>query len=719
MEVDKEEEIPDDRFYIVDDCISILDERKRHSWVRDDISNKCLICEKEFGLLRRRHHCRSCGGLFCWECSSTSITIPKFIESCPKPEYNPSSLRTKALETLGYNSKDERVCLICHKKIKNIMEISDLVKIFNNIVLDIPTYKKMACVSKSWNKIAKFYMSNFKEIQYYLPDHIYTEREKHMLWVNRKHLSGHSRWLIPLIKSIDWKNISVYNKKEVIELLYKPRTTSCTQLMCSQKCNESFTPEDSIICLYPYISEKEVRNYIFQSLSKASIEELLSYLPYLVYSIRFYYNKIKNKCQISDYLIHISSQNYIFLNYFYWELNIQMVDKEYKSIYHNIKLKLLDNVDRACSEENKEILMNSEGFFKNLCLLVEKNQNITSLKEIIRDHMLYKNYFENYPISLPIQPSQLTIGIDVDNIESKQSATRPVLIPFNCISKKGSDDFDNHTFAVLFKREDVRKDYIISKVILLMDLIIHRELGINMDLVHYAILPLDEKQGFVEIVPNCETVYNIHEKLKFTIQNYIIENNGDLPMEVLRERFVKSCAGYCVISYLLGIGDRHLDNIMITQDGHLFHIDFSYILGFDPKIITNSAFGGSEIRLTSDMIDMMGGFESKHYKRFKELCNTCYNCLRQHSNLFYILLSMLHYYKPSIDGHGVFNNRMIEKHIIDKFIPFESNYEAKIHINTKLSNNTHETLGTSISDLFHYYNKETSFTNFFKGILWK
>ena len=67
---------------------------------------------------------------------------------------------------------------------------------------------------------------------------------------------------------------------------------------------------------------------------------------------------------------------------------------------------------------------------------------------------------------------------------------------------------------------------------------------------------------------------------------------------------------------------------------------------------------------------------------------------------------MLNNYVPEIDGKGSFSKQIIEKHIIDKFIPFENNYEARIHINTKLTNTTHESLGTSIIDFFHYYKKE-------------
>jgi len=59
-------------------------------WVPDEWSNTCKECRRMFTLVRRRHHCRACGHLFCARCTSNRLE----------------------LRDLGYN-KEQRVCNSC------------------------------------------------------------------------------------------------------------------------------------------------------------------------------------------------------------------------------------------------------------------------------------------------------------------------------------------------------------------------------------------------------------------------------------------------------------------------------------------------------------------------------------------------------------------------------------------------------------------------------
>ena len=45
-------------------------------WEKNDDVSKCRACTKDFGLIRRRHHCRNCGRIFCNDCSDKVCPIP-------------------------------------------------------------------------------------------------------------------------------------------------------------------------------------------------------------------------------------------------------------------------------------------------------------------------------------------------------------------------------------------------------------------------------------------------------------------------------------------------------------------------------------------------------------------------------------------------------------------------------------------------------------------
>eukprot|EP00474_Spongospora_subterranea_P002699 CRZ03157.1 hypothetical protein [Spongospora subterranea] len=53
------------------------------NWMNDGDSKNCLICDRQFGIGRRKHHCRECGGLVCKSCSKSRLIVEKTNRSSP------------------------------------------------------------------------------------------------------------------------------------------------------------------------------------------------------------------------------------------------------------------------------------------------------------------------------------------------------------------------------------------------------------------------------------------------------------------------------------------------------------------------------------------------------------------------------------------------------------------------------------------------------------
>ena len=181
-------------------------------------------------------------------------------------------------------------------------------------------------------------------------------------------------------------------------------------------------------------------------------------------------------------------------------------------------------------------------------------------------------------------------------------------------------------YSLIFKSgDDLRQDQLVVQMLLLMDDLL-KEQGLDLQLTPYRCLATAPGEGLVERVPDCLPLAQVLAEHRGDIRRYLqqVHPRADAPYGIEPEcldTFVKSCAGYCVAMYLLGVGDRHLDNLMLRSSGALFHIDFGYILGRDPKPFP------PPMKLCKEMVEAMGGADSKLYVRFRLFCCEAFNIL--------------------------------------------------------------------------------------------
>ena len=106
-----------------------------------------------------------------------------------------------------------------------------------------------------------------------------------------------------------------------------------------------------------------------------------------------------------------------------------------------------------------------------------------------------------------------------------------------------------------------------------------------------------------------------------------------------RGLFTQSCALWSVVGHILGVGDRHAENLMIdTQSGEILHIDFAYM--FD-KGETLEVPERVRFRLTQNLVDGMGvvGCDGP----YRSACATALKTQARHKDaLMTVLDTLLH-----------------------------------------------------------------------------
>jgi hypothetical protein len=226
------------------------------------------------------------------------------------------------------------------------------------------------------------------------------------------------------------------------------------------------------------------------------------------------------------------------------------------------------------------------------------------------------------------------------------------------VEGENSDEQNEGTIreGIIFKcGDDLRQDQIVMSFCSLIQNILNNS-GTKVRILTYDIVAQSRTEGCIEVIPNAKSINEI--KYEFPIQYApgflakALEENREKVMNNL----VESCAGACLYSYVLALGDRHLDNLMMTDQGDIFHVDFGYIFGKDPH---QNKYTPPKIRLDGCVVHALGGVGSPYYDRFEKLCLKGFVDLRRAST---ILIRGLYYFKysrlPSLVNASKFKTRL-------------------------------------------------------------
>ncbi|PAA94178.1 hypothetical protein BOX15_Mlig013303g1 [Macrostomum lignano] len=270
----------------------------------------------------------------------------------------------------------------------------------------------------------------------------------------------------------------------------------------------------------------------------------------------------------------------------------------------------------------------------------------------------------------PLEPSEELGMLKPERCKIKKSKKRPLWLEWVNPDPMASQHLTD--YKLIFKYgDDLRQDMLTLQLIALMEDVWRQELGFSLRMSPYNCLATGRHMGLIEVVRDAYTVMGIQKERtrvaamqmdSSQLYKWLLEQNADSSThETVVDTFTKSCAGYCVATFVLGIRDRHPDNIMLCRTGQLLHIDFGHFLNNKKK-----KFGIARERvpfvLPQDFVriicrDKDGSMtwreltSRREFTQFATLCSRAYQALRQNAALFLTLFTlMLHSGIPELQS---------------------------------------------------------------------
>ncbi|XP_023086556.1 phosphatidylinositol 4-phosphate 3-kinase C2 domain-containing subunit alpha isoform X2 [Piliocolobus tephrosceles] len=401
--------------------------------------------------------------------------------------------------------------------------------------------------------------------------------------------------------------------------------------------------------LYPLIAlelldskfaDQEVRSLAVTWIEAISDDELTDLLPQFVQALKY---EIYLNSPLVQFLLSRALGNIQIAHSLYWLLKDALHDVQFSTRYEHVLGALLSVGGKRLREE----LLKQTKLVQLLGGVAEKvRQASGSARQVVLQRSMERvqSFFQKNKCRLPLKPSLVAKELNIKSCSFFSSNAVPLKVTMVNADPMGEE------INVMFKvGEDLRQDMLALQMIKIMDKIWLKE-GLDLRMVIFKCLSTGRDRGMVELVPASDTLRKIQVEYGVTgsfkdkplaewLRKY---NPSEEEYEKASENFIYSCAGCCVATYVLGICDRHNDNIMLRSTGHMFHIDFGKFLGH-AQMFGSFKRDRAPFVLTSDMAYVINGGEKPtiRFQLFVDLCCQAYNLIRKQTNLFLNLLSLM------------------------------------------------------------------------------
>ena len=283
-------------------------------------------------------------------------------------------------------------------------------------------------------------------------------------------------------------------------------------------------------------------------------------------------------------------------------------------------------------------------------------------------------------LSSPLDPRVKLYGVDADACTIFRSAIQPIL--FQLKTRQFSDNVaaretqplpELENRGIIYKNgDDLRQDQLVLMLFKLMDILL-KEVNLDFKFTSYKCIAVTKEVGFMEFVPNSETIQQVQFDSNYNLHAYLtgITDDEQQKKEIFTN-YLLSCAGYGVATYLLAIGDRHLENLMLIRNGKMFHLDFGYILGKNPP---KKGVLVPPIRINKPMVLGLGGVNSAGYREFVSKTIDAFLYLRNYRNLIMNLMTLM--VDSSIENLPKAEADKLLSQMNERFLPHLSNEQAR------------------------------------------